>query len=595
MSESINAWVQNDWHHRSCSDWKSLSPFLSGRIRLSSESIHWLPVPPTFVIVTSQAENGQTAQQNGPVQNPPIWASVFLGDLDDYIQPSQACINPLFTSDASTGNGAQNDASRPAGVAKISLEVSSDDWGVQPQTVKPNIIRTTEKEKATISLDDCLACSGCVTSAETVLISQQSCQELLDVLSAKKFRHVVVTLSPQSRASLAAHFNLPVITVHRKLVTMFRTLGVNMVIDSTCSGDFALLESRAEFVHRFRNQEKTVWARPPSSVAVSSTRTEFVEPITSANPLQDPLKALPMLASSCPGWICYAEKTQPNAIPFIDTTKSPQQIAGSLVKHMVSREQNIAPNEVYHVAVMPCFDKKLEASRKDFLSEEFNVKDVDCVLATTEIIELIASLNIDFMSLEPAVLSPQEIMLSGISEDGSAVLGSSVNASSGGPLEHIFRYAAKELFNVDVNGPLEYVVGRNPDFREVTLVIEGQEVLKFALAYGFRNIQSIMTKIRRNKCPYHYVEIMACPSGCLNGGGQIKPKSTLLASELLANVTSRFQELQVRAPTDNPACKYVYEKYFAEQPFSEAARQAFHTRYHAVPKLEQSNPLGIKW
>uniref|UniRef100_K3WYN8 Iron hydrogenase small subunit domain-containing protein n=1 Tax=Globisporangium ultimum (strain ATCC 200006 / CBS 805.95 / DAOM BR144) TaxID=431595 RepID=K3WYN8_GLOUD len=522
-------------------------------------------------------------------------ASVFLGDLDDYIQPSQACINPLFTSDASTASGTQNDASRPAGVAKISLEISSDDWGVQPQTVKPNIIRTTEKEKATISLDDCLACSGCVTSAETVLISQQSCQELLDVLSAKKYRHVVVTLSPQSRASLAAHFNLPVIAVHRKLVTMFRTLGVNMVIDSTCSGDFTLLESRAEFIHRFRNQQKTVWTRPPSSVAVSSTKTEFVEPITSANPLQDPLKALPMLASSCPGWICYAEKTQPNAIPFIDTTKSPQQIAGSLVKHMVSREQNIAPNEVYHVAVMPCFDKKLEASRKDFLSEEFNVKDVDCVLATTEIIELIASLNVDFMSLEPAVLSPQEIMLSGISEDGSAVLGSSVNASSGGPLEHIFRYAAKELFNVDVNGPLEYVVGRNPDFREVTLVIEGQEVLKFAIAYGFRNIQSIMTKIRRNKCPYHYVEIMACPSGCLNGGGQIKPKSTLLASELLANVTSRFQELQVRAPTDNPACKYVYEKYFAGQPFSDAARQAFHTRYHAVPKLEQSNPLGIKW
>lgn len=520
---------------------------------------------------------------------------MFLGDLDDYIQPSQACINPLFTTDASAAQSAENGAPRPVGVAKISLEISADDWSMKPETVKPNIIRTTEKEKATISLDDCLACSGCVTSAETVLISQQSCQELLDVLSAKKYRHVVVTLSPQSRASLAAHFGLPVIVIHRKLVTMFRTLGVHMVIDSTCSGDFALLESRAEFLHRYRNQQKTVWTRPPSSVAVSSSKTEYVEPITSANPLQDPLKALPMLASSCPGWICYAEKTQPNAIPFIDTTKSPQQIAGSLIKHMVSREQSIAPNEVYHVAVMPCFDKKLEASRKDFLDEEFDVKDVDCVLATTEIIDLITSLNVDFVSLELAQLSPQEIMLSGISEDGSAVLGSNVNASSGGPLEHIFRFAAKELFNVDVDGPLEYVVGRNPDFREVTLVVDGEEVLKFAIAYGFRNIQSIMTKIRRNKCPYHYVEIMACPSGCLNGGGQIKPKSTLLATELLGNVTNRFQELQVRAPTDNPACKYVYEKYFAGQPFSEAAQKVFHTSYHAVPKLEQSNPLGIKW
>lgn len=521
-----------------------------------------------------------------------VQASVFLGDLNDYIQPSQACINPLFTPNAPVENG----AARPLGVAKISLEteLSADDWGVQ-ETVKPNIIRTTEKEKATISLDDCLACSGCVTSAETVLISQQSVQELLDVLSAKQYRHVVVTLSPQSRASLAAHFDLPVIDVHRKLVTMFRTLGVHMVIDSTCSGDFALLESRAEFLHRFRNQQKTVWAPPPSSVAVSSTKTEFVEPITSATPLQDPLKAMPMLASSCPGWICYAEKTQPNAIPFIDTTKSPQQIAGSLIKHMVSREQNIAPNEVYHVAIMPCFDKKLEASRKDFLDEEAQAKDVDCVLATTEIIELITNLSIDFVNLELAQLSAQEIMLSGISEDGSTVLGSNVNATSGGPLEYIFRYAAKELFNVDVTGPLEYVVGRNPDFREVTLVVDGQEMLKFAIAYGFRNIQSIMTKIRRNKCPYHYVEIMACPSGCLNGGGQIKPKSTLLASELLDNVTSRFQELQVRAPTDNPACKYVYEKYFGGQPFSEGALKAFHTSYHAVPKLELSNPLGIKW
>lgn len=523
-------------------------------------------------------------------------ASVFLGDLDDYIQPSQACVNPLFTP-ASTGAQDDGAAARPLGVAKISLEteLSADDWGLAPAPVKPSIIRTSKEEKATISLDDCLACSGCVTSAETVLISQQSVQELLQVLQAKQHRRVVVTLSPQSRASLAAHFDLPVITVHRKLVTMFRGLGVDMVIDSTCSGDFALLESRAEFVHRFRHQQKTVWARPPASIAVSSTKTEFVEPITSANPLQDPLQALPMLASSCPGWVCYAEKTQPNAIPFIDTTKSPQQIAGALVKHMVSREQGIQPNEVYHVAVMPCFDKKLEASRKDFLDDATQVKDVDCVLATTEILELMAAQSIDFASLELAQLTEQEVLLSGVAPDGSAVLGSSVNASSGGPLEHIFRFAAKELFNVDVTGPLEYVVGRNPDFREVTLVVDGREALKFAIAYGFRNIQSIMTKIRRNKCPYHYVEIMACPSGCLNGGGQIKPASTLRASELLASVTQRFQELHVRAPSDNPACKYVYETYFGGVPFSDGARTAFHTQYHAVPKLELSNPLGIKW
>uniref|UniRef100_A0AAV1UJQ3 Iron hydrogenase small subunit domain-containing protein n=1 Tax=Peronospora matthiolae TaxID=2874970 RepID=A0AAV1UJQ3_9STRA len=521
-------------------------------------------------------------------------ASVFLGDLNDYIQPSQACVNPLFTSDEGLD---QNDGgSSTPGVAKITLETELlDEDFARPVPIQPNIIRSTKQEKATISLDDCLACSGCVTSAETVLISQQSFQEMLDVLASNTFKHVVVTLSPQSRASLAVHFDLPVITVHRKLVTLFHSLGVDLVIDSTASGDFALLESRAEFLHRYRNQQKTIWARPPSSVAVSADKTEFLEPSTALNPLQDPLRALPMLASSCPGWICYAEKSQPNAIPFIDTTKSPQQIAGSIIKRFVSGEHGAAPHEVYHVAVMPCFDKKLEASRKDFQDAENATKEVDCVLATTEIIGLIEKLDADFAALELAKLTPEEIMLSGISDDGSSVLGSSLNASSGGQLEHIFRFAAKELFGVDVNGPLEYVVGRNPDFREVSLAVEGKEVLKFAISYGFRNIQSIMTKIRRNKCPYNYVEIMACPSGCLNGGGQIKPKSTLQATELLDNVTSRFQELQVRQPSATPAVKHVYETYLGGMPFSEVAREVLHTQYHAVPKMEQSNPLGIKW
>jgi iron only hydrogenase large subunit-like protein len=524
-------------------------------------------------------------------------ASVFLGDLDDYIQPSQACVNPLFTGASNAPANANGKGAPSTGVAKIMLEteLGGDDWGVPQTAVRPDIIRTNAKEKATISLDDCLACSGCVTSAETVLISQQSYKEMLDVIASKAFKRIVVTISPQSRASIAAQFDLPVIVVHRKLVAFFRHLGVDMIIDSTASGDFALLESRAEFVHRFRNQQKTVWARPPSSVAISSTKTEYVEPITATTPLQDPLCAIPMLASACPGWICYAEKTQPNAIPFIDTTKSPQQIAGALVKHVVGSEQGLKASDVYHVTIMPCFDKKLEASRKDFLDEATEAKDVDCVLATTEVIEMMESLNVDFATLPMADLTTDELLLSGISGDGSCVLGSNLNATSGGQLEHIFRYAAKELFNIDVEGPLAYVAGRNPDFQEVTLVVEGQEVLKFAIAYGFRNIQSIMTKIRRNKCPYHYVEIMACPSGCLNGGGQIKPTSTLKASDLLANVTGRFQELQVRAPTENPACRYVYEKYLENSPFSDSARRALHTQYHAVPKLEQSNPLGIKW
>jgi iron only hydrogenase large subunit-like protein len=454
---------------------------------------------------------------------------VFLGDLDDFIAPSQACINPLFLS----AKGSKDKA--------INVSTDSDIYsGIHQVTIEPDLIRSSANETATVSLNDCLACSGCVTSAESILISQQSADEFLNaVRSNVDDKTIVVTISPQARASIAVHFGLSAHQTHLKLVTYFRSLGVHIVLDSAVSADIALLEARTEFVTRYRQRQSIPWKRPPSSRPISSTDTEYHEP---NGAVEEPPRhvALPMLTSACPGWVCYAEKSNANALPYISTTKSPQQITGTLVKRILqlasyspASSLNMTPNTskpVYHTTIMPCYDKKLEASRNNFLDASTNTRDVDCVLAASEVLDMLQASQVDLRTLPDATLTVDELRWSGLElEKGSnqsvlvGATGKMRNSNhhhdeneqrmigSGGYLEHIFRFAARELFQVHIQGPLPYVQGRNADFQEVTLDVNGAPVLRFALAYGFRNIQTVLMKIKRNKCKYDFVEIMACP------------------------------------------------------------------------------------
>lgn len=219
-------------------------------------------------------------------------------------------------------------------------------------------------QKVEITLQDCLACSGCITSAEGVLITQQSQEELLKVLQENKnyklqgnidkIRTIVFTISQQPILSLSHRYNLPPEDAATKLVGYFRTLGADIVVGTKIADDLSLIESRNEFVERYRD---------------SATNKDL----------------MPMISSSCPGWVCYAEKTHGNFIlPFISTTRSPQQIMGMLVKNYLAQKLNIPSQQIYHVTIMPCYDKKLEASREDFFSETTNSKDVDCVITSSK-------------------------------------------------------------------------------------------------------------------------------------------------------------------------------------------------------------------
>ena len=468
-----------------------------------------------------------------------------LTDLDDFIAPSQECIKPVKVERLPGSK-----------TTKVQVENDGDYFQIDDEGIK------TALPKAKITLSDCLACSGCVTSAETVLITQQSHKEMCRVLEeslsapeeSSKRRFAVVSLSPQSRVSLAARYGLTLKETEGKLTTLLKQLGVQKVYDTTVANHLALIESGKEFLSRFGDG------------------------LTQPGPL-------PMLTSSCPGWVCYAEKTQgSHVLPYITTTKSPQQIMGSIVKDYLASVFQVHSESIYHISIMPCYDKKLEASRDDFYSDMYRTRDVDCVVTSMEIEQLLEEKRIDFPTLD---LTPLDVLpgcVRDIPEDHCG-------GGSGGYLEYVLRYSAAELFGHTVR-EIGYKTVRNVDFKEVTLEIEGKPVLKFAAAYGFRNIQNLVQKIKRKKCPYQFVEVMACPSGCLNGGGQIRPRDGETVKELMVKLNELYETAEMADPGKSEGVKGLYADWFGGED-SKRVQACLHTQYHAIEKTE--NAFNIKW
>nr|XP_036215662.1 probable cytosolic Fe-S cluster assembly factor GJ13047 [Bactrocera oleae]XP_036215663.1 probable cytosolic Fe-S cluster assembly factor GJ13047 [Bactrocera oleae] len=473
-----------------------------------------------------------------------------LTDLDDFITPSQECIKPVPIEKSKSKTGAK-------------ITIQGDGYYEETEAGKQKL------QKVEITLQDCLACSGCITSAEGVLITQQSQEELLRVLrenttlksqsASEEVRTIVVTISPQPVISLAQRYNLKPEEAAKHLSGYFRSLGADYVLNTKIADDLALLECRNEFVERFRDSKSADDA--------------------AATPL-------PMLSSSCPGWVCYAEKTHGNLIlPYIATTRSPQQIMGVLVKQWLARKLDCPAERIYHVTVMPCYDKKLEASREDFYSDANNSRDVDCVITSIEIEQMLISADTPLH-----IYAPSEIDWPWHSGRPEASVWAHEFSTSGGYADHIFKYAAKELYDENVE-VLEYKNLRNPDFREITLEHDGQVVLKFAIANGFRNIQNLVQKLKRGKAAYDFVEVMACPSGCINGGAQVRPSTGVPIHELNQQLEELYKQLPKSRP-ENEDTKQIYNKFF-DGAHTDKAKMLLHTSYHAVEKMNTA--FNIKW
>lgn len=398
-----------------------------------------------------------------------------------------------------------------------------------------------------VLLSACLSCDGCVSEEESQKISQQSLQEIDRVLAlnkkcdASKHKVLVVSVCPQSLPFFAVKFHLDIPEAAQKLCGFLKSVGVKHVFDTTLAASFSVLESQKEFVQRYRRRHHDT-------------------------------HAVPMFTSSCPGWIRYAEHVLGSLVtPHICTARSPQQVMGSLVKDYFARQQKLTPEQVYHVVVAPCFDKKLEAVREEFYNSMLESSDVDCVLTSVEILHMMEQSNVSMESIDPV---PLDHVFGEISDPS---LMRHDGRGSEGFLEHIFKHAAKELFGLEVE-EIVYKTLRNRDFQEVVLERDGETLLQFAAVYGFRNIQTLVHRMRKGRVPYQLVEVLSCPGGCVSGRGQAEGEGGKLDRALIQQMEEAYSSLPVRLPEANPEVQRLYQDWLEGQD-SPRANQILHTKY----------------
>ncbi|ODV90790.1 hypothetical protein CANCADRAFT_31643 [Tortispora caseinolytica NRRL Y-17796] len=312
----------------------------------------------------------------------------------------------------------------------------------------------------------------------------------------------------------------------------------------------------------------------------------------------------PVICSMCPGWVCYVEKTHPHIIPYMSKIRSPQQIAGVILKDIIAKEVGCKKNEIYHVSIMPCFDKKLEAAREEFSDNETGSKDVDCVITTREIVQLLENENMDFAALE---LSSEEAYYTYAPanwiDDAKEAWKSHDGSSSGGALY----YNVKNFLNVlhkeypQRNIDVQVIPGKNNDSIEYVVADQdsGEVFGRAAQLYGFRNIQNLVRKLkgtnrrrRDNVLPqWNYVEVMACPGGCVNGGGQIGAPDGVNDKEWLDRLNAIYSQIDKTTINEENIRGWVNKLGISAESFLDCE----FTEVKPDPSMNAALAYGSKW
>lgn len=621
--------------------------------------------------------------------------------LEDFLSPGQACIKPKQIDSSKRLKGVteestaddMKDNTPPAISGRVELDIDMDSFGGghfnQIRDVRSKANVEDDSSTAKITLNDCLACSGCVTSAETLLITAQSAAQFLTQLkaaaddgnSAKRIN--IVTIGPQPLTALAHRYHLSDLQMYKKLTTYLHSLGVQHVVDTTGCLDISLLECQHEFVERFRRQKGDIlrqYWQMKQQLSGDELKQDVTQAMTDSDSKEDSSDALPLpvISSECPGWVCLAEKREGSYIvPYMSNVKSPQQITGSLLKSYYSQQLGVPPSAIYHTTIMPCYDKKLEAVRPEFhvREEEYITEmEVDCVLATSEVQNMIEKGTEDG-SLQPVDIaaladSPLHPLLSSTNTEQTVLYRPLDEGSSGGYAENVFRCAAKQLFDITISPQQKLpwqikqttraaakraaAAGESSNaIRELTLSVseDGKPLLnatsanttpllRFALAYGLANLKNVTDKVKKSsagnlmaqRSMYDYVEMMACPSGCMNGGGQltadnIEVRSTTginlpvtsesahakdrisMQKHLVLQLKDKYHNDRAVRPTadaphstTNPIVKLVYGDWLRTTVGSATAQKHFHTHWHALSADEDGmtqsgavNPLTAQW
>ena len=391
---------------------------------------------------------------------------------------------------------------------------------------------------------DCTYCGQCIEACPTGALHEKDDTAKVWMKLKDPEVYTVVQTAPAVRVAIGEEFGMPIgENTAGKMATALRKLGFDKVFDTNTGADFTIMEEANEFVDRISDGG-----------------------------------VLPMITSCCPAWVRFAEKNYPDQLEHLSSCKSPHQMFGAVIKSYYAKKFNVDPSKIYTVSVMPCIAKKYECTREEM--EEDGLRDVDAVITTRELARMIKQGNIEYTTLEDSLFDDPMGEASG----AGAIFG-----TTGGVMEAALRTAADTIERKDL-GQFEYKdVRGGAGIKKASVTIAGREI-KVVVASGLKNARKIMDEIRAGKADYDFVEIMACPGGCVMGGGQpiknSKTRSTVDVRELRANSLYSIDEKSVvRKSHENPTIKTIYKEFFGE-PGSEVAHKYLHTTYHKQDKYK---------
>jgi NADH-quinone oxidoreductase subunit G/NADP-reducing hydrogenase subunit HndD len=378
----------------------------------------------------------------------------------------------------------------------------------------------------------CTYCGQCAAVCPTgAIVEKDDSDKVWEALSDPS-KHVVVQTAPAVRVALGEALGLgsgSIVT--GQMVAALRRLGFDKVFDTDFSADLTIMEEGTEFIERLQHGG-----------------------------------VLPMLTSCSPGWVNFVELEYPELLGHLSTAKSPQQMFGAMVKTYYAEKAGINPENIVSVSIMPCTAKKAEAVRPEMCSSGY--QDVDVVLTTRELARMIKQAGIEFMALP--------------NEEYDAPLGISTGAgvifgATGGVMEAALRTVAEILTGEELKN-IEFTAVRGLEgFKEAKITIGGQEV-KVAVTHTLANARKLLERIRRGEADYQFVEIMACPGGCIGGGGQPVPVDAEVRRRRIQAIYTCDTLSALRKSHENPAVQELYATYLGK-PLSEKSHHLLHTHY----------------
>lgn len=382
----------------------------------------------------------------------------------------------------------------------------------------------------------CVGCGQCIVSCPVGALNEKSqIDEVWNAISDPE-KQVVFYTAPSIKATLGESFGMPIGTnVEGKMVSAIRRLGVDKVFNMDFTADLTILEEANELVERITRKE-----------------------------------TLPMFTSCCPGWVKFVEHYYPEMIPHLSTCKSPQGMFGAVLKSYYAQKYNLDPEKMFVVSVIPCTAKKFEATRPELRTFDFD--DVDVALTTRELAKMIKGAGIKFEDMDDEDYDAPFNKATG----GGAIFG-----ATGGVLEAALRTAARMLDGSFKK--IEFTEVRGPqEIREAKYSVAGVEV-KVAVTSGLGNARKLIEKIKKGEADYQMVEIMACPGGCINGGGQPVQSDSVRNYVDLKAIRSKAlydydKQCKYRCSDESPIIKTIYDEFF-DAPGKPRAHKLLHTKY----------------